>query len=185
MSARIMKLAVGVLAALSLSFAASGHAEDTKAELDQEVETTLQRFRTHVEVAPEVLNDAKAVLVVPDVKKVGLVGGGQWGEGALRRGGKNVAYYKMRGGSVGLQAGYEEGDLVFVFFTNDAVNKFMKENKFAVEAEAGVTMIDQSAGASASSIRQQGDVAGFAFNDEGLMAGAKVKGTKFKRIHPK
>jgi len=185
MSARITKAVVGMLAGLSLNFAVSAQAEDKKAELDQEVQTTLQRFRTHVDVAPEVLQDAKAVLVVPDVKKVGLVGGGEWGKGALRKGGKTVAYYKLRGGSVGLQAGYEEGDMVFVFFTDEAVKKFMKDNKFAMEAEAGVTMVDKDANTSANAIRQQNEVAGFAFNDEGLMAGATVKGTKFKRVHPK
>ena len=185
MSARIMRVAAGMLAVLAMNFAVLAHAEDEKAEIDQEVQTTLQRFRKHVDVAPEVLQDAKAVLVVPDVKKVGLVGGGEWGKGALRKGGKNVAYYKLRGGSVGLQAGYEEGDLVFVFFTDEAVNKFLKENKFAMEAEAGVTMVDKSANTSANAIRQQSEVAGFAFNDEGLMAGATVKGTKFKRVHPK
>jgi lipid-binding SYLF domain-containing protein len=185
MQARITKAAVALAVGLSLSSVSAVRAEETKREVDQEVQTTLQRFRTHVDAAPEVLEDAKAVLVVPDVKKVGLVGGGEWGEGALRKGGKTIAYYKMRGGSVGLQAGYEEGDMVFVFFTDEALNKFMKKNEFDVEAEAGVTMVDKDANASANTIRQQGEVAGFAFNDKGLMAGATVKGTKFKRVHPK
>lgn len=185
MSARITKTLAGLLAGLSLNFAISAHADESKREVDEEVQETLQRFRTHVDDAPELLRDAKAVLVVPDVKKVGLVGGGEWGKGALRVGGKNVAYYKMRGGSVGLQAGYEEGDLVFVFFTDEALKKFKQENQFAVEAEAGVTMIDKNAQKSANTIREQSQVAGFAFNEEGLMAGATVKGTKFKRVHPK
>ena len=185
MSARIMQWVAALLAALLLNFANGARADESKQEVDKGVQTTLQRFRTEVKVGPELLRDARAVLVVPDVKKVGLVGGGEWGEGALRKGGETVAYYKMRGGSVGLQAGYEEGDLVFVFFTDQAVKKFMKDNEFTVEAEAGITMIDQGAETSANSIRQQGEVAGFALGDKGLMAGATVKGTKFKRVHPK
>jgi len=186
MKARMSRPAAGLLAGLLLSVAtSSAQAEESKKEVDQEVQETLQRFRTQIHDGPELLRDAKAVLVVPDVKKVGLVGGGEWGEGALRMGGKNVAYYKMRGGSVGLQAGYEKGDLVFVFFTEDAVKKFKKENEFQVQAEAGVTMVDESKEASANTIKDQTDVAGFAFSDKGLMAGATVKGTRFTRVHPK
>ncbi len=185
MNARITRAAAGLLAGLSLTSATWAHADESKQEVDKEVQHSLERFRTHVESAPELLRGAKAGLVVPEVKRVGLMGGGEWGEGALRMAGKNVAYYKMRGGSVGLQAGYEEGDLVFVFFTDDALKKFRQENQLGVEAEAGVTMIDKDAQKSANTIREQSEVAGFAFNEEGLMAGATVKGTKFKRVHPK
>jgi lipid-binding SYLF domain-containing protein len=185
MRASKSKWAAGALAGLLLNVAVGAHAEDSKREVDKGVQSTLQRFRKQVDAGPELLRDAKAVLVVPDVKKVGLVGGGEWGEGALRIGDKNVAYYKMRGGSVGLQAGYEQGDLVFVFFTDEAVKKFQRENEFQVEAEANAIMADKSAQASANTIREQGEVAGFALGDKGLMAGATVKGTKFKQVHPK
>ncbi|MFT3924250.1 MAG: YSC84-related protein [Myxococcales bacterium] len=185
MSARITRAAAGLLAGWLLLSPAGGQADESKQEVDKEVQTTLKRFNKAVDDAPELMREAKAVLVVPDVKRVGLVGGGEWGEGALRVGGQNVAYYKMRGGSVGLQAGYEQGDFVFVFFTDDAVNKFKKDGEFAVSAEAGVTMIDKNADATASTLKDKGQIAGFAFDDKGLMGGVTMKGTKFKRVNPK
>lgn len=48
---------------------------------------------------------AKGILVYPDVLKAGLVIGGQYGEGALRVGGKTVGYYNTVAASYGLQAG--------------------------------------------------------------------------------
>jgi lipid-binding SYLF domain-containing protein len=64
------------------------------------------------------------VLVIPDVKKVGFIIAGQWGTGALQVGGRTVDYCTMTAGSAGFQAGYQEADFVFVFFTQDAVAGF-------------------------------------------------------------
>jgi lipid-binding SYLF domain-containing protein len=124
------------------------------------------------------------VLVVPNVKKVGLVGGGQWGEGAMRINDEDVAYYKMRSGSAGLQAGYEKGDMVLVLFTDEAIRKFQKGD-LMVGAEAEVTMVDKEANASAETLKNKASIVGFAFGEKGLMAGVSLNGTKFKRIHPK
>ena len=44
--------------------------------------------------------------------------------------------------------------------------------QFQVQAEAGVTMVDEGAQASANTLKDQTDVAGFAFGDKGLMADA-------------
>jgi lipid-binding SYLF domain-containing protein len=46
--------------------------------------------------------DARAVLVFPKVVKAGLVFGGSYGEGVLRRGTAVVDYYNFVSGSWGL-----------------------------------------------------------------------------------
>ena len=76
----------------------------TSAEIDAEVATAMTGFRKEIKGADEYLKEAKAVLVVPNVKKVGFVIAAQWGTGALQVGGRNVAYYKMDAGSAGFQA---------------------------------------------------------------------------------
>jgi lipid-binding SYLF domain-containing protein len=144
----------------------------------------MTQFRKDVKGANEYLKEAKAVLVIPDVKKVGFVIAAQWGTGALQVGGRNVAYYKMDAGSAGFQAGYQSADYVFIFFTQDAVNKFRSSEGWTVGAETGLTIVEASAGAAADTLKGQGDVAGFAFGQEGLMAGWSAKGTKFTRVVP-
>src|SRR5262245_2453235 len=55
------------------------------------------------------LNDkAVAVLVFPRITKVGLVFGGQYGEGVLFKDGKPAGYFANMGASWGLQAGAQQ-----------------------------------------------------------------------------
>lgn len=153
-------------------------------EIDAKVATALAEFRKEVAGANEYLKEAKGVLVIPDVKKIGFVVAAQWGTGALRVGGRNVAYYKMDAGSAGFQAGYQKADFVFIFFTQDAVDKFRQSEGWTVGAEAGLTFVEVGTGVSADTLKNQNAVAGFAFGKEGLMAGWSAKGTKFTRVEP-
>jgi lipid-binding SYLF domain-containing protein len=93
------------LGALAMSFfllpLGAAHAKDDAAKIDAGVDAALQKFKQDVKGADEYLASAKGVLVMPDVKKIGLVVGAQWGKGALRVDGKTVDYYKMEAGSAG------------------------------------------------------------------------------------
>lgn len=178
-------LTVALFASLAMLLAAVGQAHAaTAAEIDAKVAHALAQFRKEVSEADEFLSVAKAVLVVPDVKKVGFVIAGQWGTGALQIGGKTVDYYKMTAGSAGFQAGYQEAQFVFIFFTQDAVDKFRSGEGWTVGGEMGLTLVEVGTGMSADTLKGQGDVAGFMFGREGLMAGWSAKGTKFDRVKP-
>ena len=82
-------------AALILSFLllppGAAHAKSAK-EIDASADVALERFKKEVKGAEDYLKGAKGVLVMPNVKKVGLVIAGQWGEGVLRVDNKSVAY---------------------------------------------------------------------------------------------
>jgi lipid-binding SYLF domain-containing protein len=153
-------------------------------DIDAEVATALKEFRTDVQGADEYLKEAKGVLVIPNVKKVGFVIAAQWGTGALQVGGHNVGYYKMDAGSAGFQAGYQKANFVFIFFTNEALNKFRSSEGWTVGAEAGLTLVEVSGGVGADTLKNRDAVAGFAFGKEGLMGGWSAKGTKFSRVEP-
>lgn len=157
---------------------------ETAGEINAKVATALTKFRKEVPGAGEYLKEAKGVLVIPDVKKVGFVVAAQWGTGALQVGGKPVAYYRMDAGSAGFQAGYQSSDFVFIFFTRSALEKFRSSEGWTVGADTGLTIVETSVGASVDTLKRQGGVAGFAFGKEGLMGGWSGKGTKFSRIVP-
>ena len=67
---------------------------DTAAEIDREVDVALQKLYRQVPAAKDLAKVAKGVLVFPDVVKAGLLIGGQYGQGALRKGDKTVGYYR-------------------------------------------------------------------------------------------
>ena len=165
MNISIQRAFIGMLAAcFSLVLFPSAVVQAaTAAEIDAQVATALQQFRKDIKGADDFLKEAKGVLIIPDVKKVGFVLAGQWGTGALQVGGSNVDYYKMSAGSAGFQAGYQKASYVFVFFTQDALNKFRAGEGWTVGAEAGLTLVEVGAGMSADTLLCQNAVAGFAF----------------------
>ena len=62
----------------------------TAKEIDVSVEVALVRFKNEVRGANEFLANAKGVLVIPNVIRVGFGLGGEYGEGAMIIGGKTV-----------------------------------------------------------------------------------------------
>jgi lipid-binding SYLF domain-containing protein len=69
---------------------------------------------------------AKAVLVMPNVTKAGFFAGGQYGEGALRMGGKTQGYYNLIAGSFGFTFGAQKMDIIIAFMTDEALQGFRK-----------------------------------------------------------
>ena len=156
----------------------------SQSEIDAEVAAAMTKFHSEVDGADEYLKAATGVLIIPDVKKVGFVIAAQWGTGALQVGGRTVAYYRMDAGSAGFQAGYQKANFVFIFLTQDALDKFRASEGWTVGAEAGLTFVEVGTGVSADTLKSQNAVAAFAFGKEGLMAGWSAKGTKFSRVQP-
>ena len=69
------------------------------------VEVTLERFNKEIPGAESFIKKAKGVLIFPQVIKAGFGIGGEYGEGALRIGGKTVEYYSTMAASIGFQFG--------------------------------------------------------------------------------
>lgn len=90
--------------------AALAHAASA-AEIDQEVDQALEAFRK-IHGTKSFLGIAKGVLVFPKVYKAGIGVGGEYGEGALRVGGKTVDYYSTAAASFGFQLGAQAKSIV-------------------------------------------------------------------------
>jgi lipid-binding SYLF domain-containing protein len=78
----------------------------------------------------DLLRDAHAIAVVPDVLKVGFVIGGRRGEGLMSvksRDGtwSNPSFVNLTGGSVGFQAGVSSTDVILVFRTQRGVDSIV------------------------------------------------------------
>jgi lipid-binding SYLF domain-containing protein len=173
------------LTVLALSFfllpPGVAHAKGEK-EIDASVDTALQGFKRDVKGGDEYLKAAKGVLVMPEVKKAGFVVGAQWGEGALRVAGKSVAYYKMEAGSVGFQAGFQKANFIFIFVTQDALDRFRASKGWTAGVDAGITVVDASTGFSMDTMKAKDPILAFVVGKEGLMAGWSAKGTKFTKL---
>jgi lipid-binding SYLF domain-containing protein len=157
---------------------------ETAEEINASVSATLDVFKKKVKGADEFLKIAKGVLVMPDITKAAFIVGGQYGTGALRIDGKNADYYSLVAGSLGYQIGAQKYDMVVIFTTDEALKKFRASEGWEAGVDGEITLIDVGAEASIETLRSQHPVAGFVFDQKGLMAGVSVRGAKFTKIKP-
>jgi len=93
-------------------------------------------------VPANLIKDASAIAVIPDVIKAGLVIGGRHGLGliAVKTADgtwSNPSYIRMSGGSIGFQIGVESTDVILVFRTQRGVDSIV-HGKFTLGADASV-----------------------------------------------
>ena len=92
---------------------------------------------------PDVMFDqAKAIVVVPDTLKIGLVFGGRRGHGLVSIKApdgtwSNPSFIKLTGASVGFQAGVQSSDVVLVFTTQRGLDSIVN-GKLTLGADASV-----------------------------------------------
>src|SRR5208282_3090582 len=168
----------------SLSLLSGVSYAKTKGEINAGVIAAMERFKERVKGSSAYLKGAKGVLIMPGITKAGFVIGGKYGQGALMVGGKTVDYYSLAEGSVGWQIGAEKYDMVILFMTDEVLNKFRKNKDWEAGVDAEITLIDTGAAVSVETLRSQHPIAGFIFDQKGLMGGVSLKGAKFTRIHP-
>jgi lipid-binding SYLF domain-containing protein len=170
-----MILTAGIL------FARTSHAATAK-EIDVSVDVALERFHTEIKGGKEFLKSAKGVLVFPKVYKAGFVVGGEYGEGALRIGGKTVEYYNTVAGSFGLQIGAQAKTIILVFMQQKALDSFRKSEGWEVGVDGSVAIITVGAGGSIDTTNIKDPIVAFAFGQKGLMLNLTLEGSKFTKI---
>jgi lipid-binding SYLF domain-containing protein len=93
-------------------------------------------------IPADLMRNAYAIAVIPDVIKAGFVIGGRHGVGLLSVRGadgtwSNPSFISMTGGSIGFQAGVQSTDVILVFRTQRGVDSIV-HGKFTLGADASV-----------------------------------------------
>ena len=154
----------------------------TAQEINGEVNAALNLFPQHVKGGKEFLNASKGVLVIPNIVKAGLGVGGEYGEGALRIGGKTVEYYSLAAGSVGFQIGAQKMNLILVFMQDEALKKFRTSSGWKAGVDGSVAFIDVGKEKSIDTVNIKDPIVAFIFGQKGLMASATIEGAKFTKL---
>jgi lipid-binding SYLF domain-containing protein len=162
------------------------HGEVAKAastkRLDASVKATLERFYKRVGGAEAVGKSAKALLVFPKLKKGALVVGGEYGRGALLVGGKIVDYYSLTSGSVGLQVGVQEKDMVIAFMSDEALANFRNSSGWEAGVDGNIAIAKEGAGKVLDTQSIKDPVVAYVFDVKGLMLDVSLKGAKFSKL---
>ena len=165
-----------------LLFAGQSIAKMTGKEVDASADAAMERFHKQVKDAAEVVKQAKGILVLPNVKKGALIVGGEYGQGAMRIGGKTVEYYSMISGSFGLQIGGQAKDIIIAFMSSDALKKFRESKGWEAGVDGNVALITVGGGESAMTAMSKQPIVAFVFDVKGLMADMSLRGAKFSKL---
>ena len=138
-----------------------------------------QFFDDDDETSNRVIREAICVAVIPNMIKGAFGVGGHHGKGIIScKVGDSwspPAFVKMSGGSLGLQIGGEESDVVLFFMSRRGVESLL-DTKFTLGAEAGVAAGPYGSSAEASTdLRLRAEIYAYA-KSRGLFAGVSVEG---------
>ena len=152
------------------------------AEIDAKVAQALKEFYKHTSAGEELAQKAAGVLVFPEVYKAGLGIGGEYGEGALRIAGNNVAYYNVAAASIGFQLGAQVKSEIILFMSQSALKKFRNSDGWEAGVDGSVAIATIGAGGEIDSNTVQQPIIGFIFSNKGLMYNLSIEGSKITRI---
>lgn len=184
----LMKRTLGVAIALitvgfnvlipTMSLAASASA------IDRDARASLAKLYQNTPGAKALADKAVAVLVFPSIVKGGFIIAGQFGDGALRKGGKTVAYYRSLAASFGYQAGAQAFGYVLFFMDTASVQYLDNSAGFELGTGPSLVVLDAGFGKNLSTTTLQKGIYAFIFDQKGLMGGIGIQGTKITKINP-
>ena len=152
-SSHVPRLAGLLLATAFAGQAIAGPDEDKRASDAVRVLSEIQKIPEQG-IPDKLLDEGRAVVVIPDTLKVGLVIGGRRGHGLMSvksadGSWSQPVFVKLTGGSIGFQAGVQSSDVVLVF-RNDRNLENIVNGKITLGADAGVAAGPVGRNASAS-----------------------------------
>jgi lipid-binding SYLF domain-containing protein len=127
---------------------------------------------------------AKAILVFPSIVKGGFLFGAQYGQGVLFMKGRTTGYYQSSAVSYGLQAGIQSFGYTLFLMTDQAMQYVNGSNGWELGVGPSVVVVDQGMARSMTTTTLRDDVYAFIFNQQGLMAGMGLQGSKISPYTP-
>jgi len=146
------------------------------------VASTLDRLYQTAPGSREMVQRAKGVLVFPSVIGGSFVIGVEHGRGELLIGGNVRGEYTTTAASIGWQAGGQSKAVIYVFNTQEALDKFLKSDGWSVGADATVAAGKIGANGNIDSTSYDAPVSSYVLTNAGLEAGVALGGSKITRV---
>jgi lipid-binding SYLF domain-containing protein len=165
------------LAFLFLLSFSTGSQADYGDEILSKSRDALRNLVSHQAELEPLLQQAKGVLVFPDLVEMGFAVSGQYGEGVLLIKDEPAAYYASAGSSFGLGSDVDYKSEVILFFTEQALLQFRSSRGWQVGLDSPVSRYRSEA-----SGVEGGPVMGIIFSDLGLQDHLSLDGNRVVRI---
>ena len=161
---------------------AQGSYASRQASLESQADSTLSRLYETAPGSREMIARSKGVLVFPAVVGGSFVVGVEHGKGVLRVANKAHSYYSTTGASLGWQAGGQSKAVIYVFSTQDALDKFVNGNGWSGGVDATVAAGRVGANGSIDTQTATAPVVSYVMTNTGLEAGVSLQGSKITKI---
>jgi lipid-binding SYLF domain-containing protein len=184
---RTMMLVAGAATAMTLAgcstnMGATTSPAERQATINRGVDSTLTTLYSSVVGSKELVGKARGVLVFPRVLEGAFGVGASGGDGALRVDGVTKGFYSTRSVSFGFQAGGQSTALIYLFMTQEALDRFLSGNTWTAGADASVSVIRAGANATIDSSSVSNSVNAFALTNSGLFGGVNLNGARIAKI---
>ena len=183
MTAMFRRLPAWLALAAVMSLGAQAFATTKEQTLVDKARLAVDALRadTKFSAFPRLLAEAKAVLIMPELIKIGFIFGGEGGSGVLLVRDTETghwsqpAFYTMGAGSFGLQIGAQVAEVAFVIMTEGGLEKLMSD-KVTLGADASIAAGPVGAGVEAGmTFNIDVDIYSFA-HTKGLFGGISFEG---------
>ena len=176
----LMLAAATVMPMAAMTQASAATSED----LNVDARAALDKLYRINPTAAVIGHKAKAILVFPNIVKAGLIFGGAYGEGELKQGDRVDGYYNSVTGSWGLQAGAQSYGYVVFLMNHKALRYVHQTHGWEIGVGPTVVVVDEGVARNLSTSTLKDDAYAFIFDQEGLMLGISIEGTKISKIKP-
>jgi lipid-binding SYLF domain-containing protein len=171
-------LAGSMLAAVILVTTNTASADD----LVNQSRRAVQQLVAQNPAAAKAKSKALAILVFPDVVKAGFIFGAQEGQGILFVHGRPNGRYRTVAASYGLQAGVQKYGYALFLMNQKAVDWVNNTRGWEIGTGPSVVIVDKGMARSFSTDTLHSGIYAFPFDQQGLMAGLGLQGSKIMRI---
>jgi len=179
---RLITILLGLAITVGTLISPSPAAAASAAEINRDVKVALEKLYAKSTAARTLGEKANGILVFPGIVKGGFLVGGQFGEGALLKGGKTAGYYNTVQLSYGWQAGIQKYGYALFFMTDSAMKWIDKSDGWEIGVGPSIVVVDVGAAKSFTTTTLQSEIYAFFFDQKGLMGGIGVQGTKITKI---
>lgn len=152
------------------------------ANLVSDSRRALQQLVAQNPAAARAKGKALAVLIFPEVVKAGFVFGAQEGQGILFLHGQPGGRYRTVAASYGLQAGVQRYGYALFLMNQKAVDWVNNTRGWEIGTGPSVVIVDKGMARSLTSDTLHSGIYAFTFDQQGLMAGLGLQGSKIMRI---
>ena len=176
----MLAMATAMISTLNARFALAA----SESEIDRNATQALSTLYATTPGAKALADKSKAILIFPSIVKGGFIVAGQFGDGALRKRGRTVGYYRSLSASYGFQAGVQSFGYVLFFMDEASLQYLNKSNGWELGTGPSLVVLDKGFGKNLSTTTMQKGVYAFIFNQKGLMGGIGIQGSKITKINP-